>query len=76
MLDEQYDTNPTSLLALVQMILGVTYIENQTENNTEVRSAVLSITQLLAFNAMKWCRKDTWNISFRMIVAACIRLTA
>ncbi len=59
LLDEQYDTNPTSLLALIQMILGGTDIENQTENNTEVRSAALSITQLLVFNAMKWCRKDS-----------------
>ena len=59
LLDEQYDTNPTSLLALVQMILHVTDIENQTKNNTEVRSAALSITQLFVFNAMKWCRKDS-----------------
>ncbi len=59
LLDEQYDTNPTSLLALIQMILGGTDIENQTENNTEVRSAALSITQLLVFNAMKLCRKDS-----------------
>ena len=59
LLDEQYDTNPTSLLALVQMILGGTYIEDQTENDTEVKSAALSMTQLLVFNAMKWCRKDS-----------------
>ena len=30
LLDEQYDKNPSSLIALVQMILGGTSIENQT----------------------------------------------
>ena len=59
LLDVQYDTNPTSLLALVQMIVDGTDIENQTENNTEVRSGALSITQLLLFSAMKWFIKDS-----------------
>lgn len=53
LLDEQYDNNPSSLIALVQMILGGTNIENQTENNKDVKRAALSITQLLVFNAMK-----------------------
>lgn len=47
LLDEQYDNNPSSL---IEMILGGTNIENQTE---DVKRAALSITQLLVFNAMK-----------------------
>ena len=58
LLDEQYDNNPSSLVALVQMILGGTNIENQTDNNEDVKSAALSITQLLVFNAMKYSRKN------------------
>ena len=41
LLDEQYDNHFTSLLALVQMILGGTNIEKQTENNREVKSAAI-----------------------------------
>ena len=59
LLDEQYDDNPSSLLALVQMILGGTNIENQMENNNNVKCSALSITQLLVFNAVKRSRKDT-----------------
>ena len=59
LLDEQYDNNPSSLVALVQMILGGTNIENQTDNNEDVKSATLSITQLLVFNAMKRSRKNS-----------------
>ena len=44
------------------MILGGTDIENQTENNTEVRSDALSITQLLIINAIKWYRKDCKDV--------------
>ena len=53
LVDEQYDNYSTSLLALVQMILGGTNIKKQTENNREVKSAAISITELLTFNAMK-----------------------
>ena len=35
LLDEQYDDNPSSLIALIQMILGGTKIENQTENSKD-----------------------------------------
>ena len=41
------------------MILGGTNIENQTDNNEDVKSAALSITQLLVFNAMKRSRKNS-----------------
>ena len=41
------------------MILGGTNIENQTENNADVKSAALSITQLLVFNAIKRSRKNS-----------------
>ena len=59
LLDEQYDDKPSSLLALVQMILGGTNIENQMENNNNVKCSALSITQLLVFNAVECSRKDT-----------------
>ena len=39
--NEQYDNDPSSLLALVEMILGGTSIENQTENNKDVKSAAI-----------------------------------
>jgi len=39
LLDEQYENNSTSLKALIQMILGGTNIEKQTENNRELKSA-------------------------------------
>ena len=58
------DNHSTSLLALVQMILGGTNIEKQTENNKEVKSAAISITQLLTFNAVNCSRKssnDVWH---------------
>ena len=57
-LNEQYDSNPTSLLALVQMTLGGTNIENQTANNKDVKSAAISIAQLFVFNAIKCSRKN------------------
>lgn len=60
LLDEQYDNNPSSLTALVHMVLGGTNIENQTENNRDVKSAALSITQLLVFNALKRSRKKKY----------------
>ena len=56
LLDEQYDNHSTSLLALVQMI---TNNEKQTENNKEVKSAAISITQHLTFNAVKRSRKSS-----------------
>ena len=59
LLDEQYDNHSTSLLELVQMILGGTNNEKQTENNKEVKSAAISITQLLTFNAVKRSRKSS-----------------
>ena len=59
LLDEQYDDNPSSLLALVQVILGGTNIENQKENNNNGKCSALSITLLLVFNAVKRSRKDT-----------------
>jgi len=59
LLDEQYDNKSTSLLALVQMILGGTNIEKQTENDREVKSAAISITELLTFNAVKRSRKTS-----------------
>ena len=59
LLDEQYDDNPSSLIALIQMILGGTNIENQTENSKDVKNAAQSITQLLVFNAMKRSRKGS-----------------
>ena len=49
LLDKQYVDNPSSLLSLVQMILGGI---NQMEDNI-VKSSALSITQLLIFNAVK-----------------------
>ena len=58
LLDEQYDKNPSFLIALVQMILGATSVENKTVNNKDVESAALSITQLLVFNTMKCIKKN------------------
>ena len=55
------------LLALVQMILGGTNIVKQTENNRDVKTAAISITELLTFNAVKRSRKvtsETLNILF------------
>ena len=57
MLDEQYENHSTSLKALIQMVLGGTNIEKQTENNREVKSAVIPITELLTLNAVKRSRK-------------------
>ena len=56
------DNHSTSLLALVQMILGGTNIEKQTENNKEVKSAAISITQLLTFNAVNHSRKSSNDV--------------
>jgi hypothetical protein len=59
LLDEKYDDLPSSLVALIQMILAGTNIESQTETGKDVNAATSSITQLLTFNAIKRSRKDT-----------------
>ena len=51
--DDQYDILPQSLVALVQMILGGSNMQNQSENCNNIRGAVSSLTQLLVFNTMK-----------------------
>jgi len=58
LLDEQHDSHFTFLLALVQLILGGTNIVKQTENNRDVKTAAISITNLLTFNAVKQSRKS------------------
>ena len=40
------------------MILGGTNIVKQTENNRDVKTAAISITNLLTFNAVKQSRKS------------------
>jgi len=59
LLDKQYDNYSPSQLTLVQMVLGGTNIQKQTENNREVKSAAISITELLTFNAVKQRRKSS-----------------
>ena len=48
--DEHYYDKPAYLIVLVQMILGCTNIQTQTENNHVVKTAALSIYDLLTFN--------------------------
>ena len=57
--DDQYETLPQSLVALVQMILGGTNIQNQHDNCSDIKGAVSSLTQLLVFNSIKRSRKGT-----------------
>lgn len=45
-------------MALVQMILGGTNIQSQTENNCVVKTAAISITELLTFNTLKGNKKE------------------
>jgi len=60
LLDKQYNNYSPSLLTLVQMVLGGTNIQKQTENNREVKSAAaISITELLTFNVVKQNRKSS-----------------
>ena len=48
--DDEYAINTPTLTALVHMIITGTNIKSQTENNNDVSSAVLSITQVNVFN--------------------------
>ena len=57
--DEHYDDKPAALTALAQMILGGTNIQTQTENNHVVKTAALSISDLLTFNAVKCSRRES-----------------
>ena len=57
--DDQYDILPQSLVALVQMMLGGSNMQNQSENWNNIRGAVSSLTQLLVFNTMKRSRNDS-----------------
>ena len=55
--DEYYYDKPASLTELVQMILVGTNIQTQTENNHVVKTAALSISDLLTFNAVRCSRR-------------------
>lgn len=55
--DKQYDDNTASLLALVKMVLGGTNIQNQMENNHVVKTAAISIAELITFNTVKSSRR-------------------
>ena len=57
--DEHYYDKPASLTGLVLMILGGTKIQAQTENNHVVKTAALSMSDLLTFNAGKCSRKES-----------------
>ena len=63
--DERYDDKPASLTGLVQMILGGTNIQTQTENNHVVKAAALSISDLLTFNAVKCSRRESMSTDTR-----------
>lgn len=56
--DEQYDDNTASLMALVQMVLGGRNIKNQMENNHVVKTAAISIVELITFNTIKSSRRE------------------
>ena len=60
--DDNLDSIPATLLALIQMILGGTSIKTQTENNEDVSSAVLSLAQLMIFNSVKRARKGSHSM--------------
>jgi len=55
LLDEQYDNYSPSLYKWY--LVELRNIQKQTENNKEVKSAAISITELLTFNAVKRSRK-------------------
>ena len=57
--DEHYYDKPASHTALVQMILGGTNIQTQTENNHVVKTATLSISDILTFNDVKYSRRES-----------------
>lgn len=48
------------------MILGGTNIRSQTENNSELSSAVLSLTHLVLFNAVKRSRPESQAVRHNM----------
>ena len=60
--DDNLDSIPATLLALIQMILGGTSIKTQTENNEDVSSAVLLLAQLMIFNSVKRARKGSHSM--------------
>ncbi len=68
--DEQYDDNAASLMALVQMVLGGTNINNQKENNHVGKTATMSIAELITFNTIKVAEEKSllqrlrtaWNV--------------
>ena len=47
-----------TLLTLVQMVLGRTNIQNQTKNNHVVKTAAISIVELIIFNTIKSSKKE------------------
>ena len=55
--DGHYYDKPASHTALVQMILGGTNSQTQTEKNHVVKTAALSISDLLTFNDVKCSRR-------------------
>ncbi len=57
LIDEQYDIQPTALVALVQMIIGDTIIKNQVANDKDTSLAASSLTELIVFNTVKNERK-------------------
>ena len=59
LVDESYNKSPTSLTALMQMILAGTNITKQIENNKETSIPVQSLTQLITFNTMKRQRPES-----------------
>ena len=62
LVDDSYDINPASLIALVNMILAGTNINTDTEDNNILSSVILSLTQLLVLHTMKRSRKDRQSI--------------
>ena len=61
-LDDNLDSIPATMLALIQMILGGTSIKTQTENSEDVSSAVISLAQLMIFNSVKRARKGSHSM--------------
>ena len=57
--DGHYYDKPASNTALVQMILGGTNIQTQTGKNHVVKTAALSISDLLTFNDGKCSRRES-----------------
>ena len=67
--DEHYYDKPASLTALVQMILGGTNIQTQTEYNHVVKTAALSISDFSTFNAVKCSKRQSISTHTRHSIA-------